>query len=303
MSSVDDLKRRFAIPGLVQIDAGQGSLPRVVVTSDLAQAEIYLHGAHITQFQPRGAKPVLFMSQESQFLPSKPIRGGVPLVFPWFGGRAQPPDSPAHGFARIREWSLETCERQADGSVRLLFTLSSDASTLGLWPHPFSLRMTFSIGTSLELTLEARGPGRGAPPLTFEEAFHTYLRVGDVREITLEGLESAGYIDKVDAGRRKSPASEPIRISGETDRVYEKTQSTCIVRDPVFERTLRVEKENSGSTVVWNPWIGKARAMPDFGDEEWPEMVCIETANVGEGAIHLEGEQTHSMRALIKLAP
>jgi len=303
MLSMDDLKRRFDIPGVVTIEAGQGSLPRLLVLSDLSQAEIYLHGAHITQFQPRGARPVLFMSQESQFLAAKPIRGGVPLVFPWFGPRAQSPESPAHGFARIREWSLESCERRADGSVRIVFALASDDSTLRLWPHPFSLRMTFLIGTSLELLLEARGLGRGAPSFSFEEAFHTYLRVGDVRQVSVEGLENTGYIDKVDAQKRKIEASGSLRISGETDRVYLDTKSTCIVRDPVFERSIRIEKEGSGSTVVWNPWTAKARAMSDFGDEEWPEMICIETANVGERAVRLEGDQTHSMRARIKLAP
>jgi glucose-6-phosphate 1-epimerase len=301
MPSIDYLNRQFAIPGVVRIEAGRGSLPRMAVTSDLAQAEIYLHGAHITQYQPRAAKPVLFMSEESQFLPGKPIRGGVPLVFPWFGVRPQPPGSPAHGFARILEWNLKSSQRSSDGSVRVVLTLESDASTQDLWPHPFSLRMTFTVGSFLELMLEVQGPGPGAPSFTFEEAFHTYLRVGDVRQITVEGLENTGYIDKVDSGTKKNQPSEPIRISGETDRVYLKTQSTCRVRDPVFERSLLVEKENSSSTVVWNPWIGKARAMPDFGDEEWPQMICIETANVGEGAIQLEGDRTHCMRARIRL--
>ena len=29
--------------------------------------------------------------------------------------------------------------------------------------------------------------------------------------------------------------------------------------------------------VVWNPWVDKSRAMADFGDEEYHEMLCVET--------------------------
>ena len=99
----------FDVPGVVRIDEGRGSLPRVSITSDQATAEIYLHGAHLTQWTPRGAKPVLFMSGKSWFEPNKPIRGGVPVCFPWFGPK---PDSPAHGFARIRSWELVSCAVQ-----------------------------------------------------------------------------------------------------------------------------------------------------------------------------------------------
>jgi glucose-6-phosphate 1-epimerase len=294
--SISDLQRRFGVPGVVKIDEGRGSLPRVSVTSDLASAEIYFHGAHLTSFQPRGSKPVLFMSAESHFDATKPIRGGVPVIFPWFGPRAGSPEAPAHGFARIRAWELESCTLQADGAVRVAFTLAGDDTTLGLWPNAFDLRLVFTLGQSLDLEMEVRG---GGAPFTFEEAFHTYLLVGDVRQISVDGLQNAEYIDKVDSQKRKTQPSESIRITGETDRVFLNTRSSCVIRDPILGRTLTVEKENSSSTVVWNPWINKARAMPDFGDEEWPQMICVETANVGEGAVPLEGARTHRMRTHI----
>jgi glucose-6-phosphate 1-epimerase len=297
--STSDLQRRFGVPGVVTIDEGRGSLPRVVVASDLASAEIYLHGAHLTAFQPRGARPLLFMSEKSHFDAAKPIRGGVPVIFPWFGPRAGSPDSPMHGFARIRAWELESCAPQADGSVRVALTFAGDASTVSLWPNPFSLRLIFSVGRSLGIEMEVRA---GEAPFSFEEAFHTYLVVGDVRQVRVDGLQNTEYIDKVDAFKRKTQSAEPIRIAGETDRVYVNTRSSCAIQDPVLERTLIVEKENSSSTVIWNPWINKARAMSDFGDEEWPGMICVETANVGEGAIRLEAGLTHRMRAQLRIA-
>jgi glucose-6-phosphate 1-epimerase len=282
------------IPGVVRIEEGRGSLPRVVVTSDLATAELYLHGAHLTAFQPRGAPPLLFLSERSQFEAGKPIRGGVPVIFPWFGPRA---DSPAHGFARIRPWELTSCAQEPDGSVRLTCALGVDDLTRSLWPHAFEARLTFTLGRALGIELEIKA---GDAPLMFEEAFHTYLLVGDARQVGVDGLQNTEYIDKVDGFQRKTQPAEALRITGETDRVYVNTRGRCVVHDPVLERTITVEKENSDATVVWNPWIEKARAMPDFGDEEWPRMLCVETANVGESAIRLAPLQTHRMRVIVK---
>lgn len=288
------------IADVVKTDEGRGNLPRISIASDLATAEIYLHGAHLTHFQPNGAKPVLFMSSESQFDATKPIRGGVPVIFPWFGPRAGAPESPMHGFARIRSWQLESCEVQSDGRVHVVLGLASDPSTLSLWPQAFGLRMSYWIGRSLEMELEVTN--RADASWTFEEALHTYLRVGDVREARIDGLDEVEYIDKTDSLKRKRQPAGGIRITGETDRIYVETRGTCTVHDPILGRTLTVEKENSGSTVVWNPWIAKARAMADFGDEEWPGMVCIETVNVGAGAIRLDPGQSHRMRAHLKIS-
>jgi glucose-6-phosphate 1-epimerase len=159
------------------------------------------------------------------------------------------------------------------------------------------LRMLFTVGRSLEMELEVRAGGK---PLTFEEALHTYFLVGDIRKASVSGLENTEYLDKVDGFKRKTQAAEPVRIAGETDRVYIGTSSTCTIQDPVLKRSITVEKEGSLSTVVWNPWINKSKAMQDFGDEEWPGMLCVETANVGDAAVTLEAGQTHRMKATIQ---
>jgi glucose-6-phosphate 1-epimerase len=39
--------------------------------------------------------------------------------------------------------------------------------------------------------------------------------------------------------------------------------------------------------------------MPDFGDDEWPRMLCVETANVGEQAPTLAPGGTHVMTATL----
>jgi glucose-6-phosphate 1-epimerase len=138
----------------------------------------------------------------------------------------------------------------------------------------------------------------GAAPVTFEEALHTYLAVSDVRQARVEGLSGRDYLDKVDGMKRKTQ-SGPITITGETDRVYLDTPDTVTIQDPAAGRRITVSKERSASTVVWNPWLEKSKKMPDFGDYEWPRMLCVETANVAENALTLAPGARHVMRATV----
>ena len=292
--------KRFEIPGVAEFESGSGSLVRLAVRSPLAEAHIYLHGAHVTHFQPQGAAPVLFVSRESLFAPSKPIRGGVPVIFPWFGPRAGQPQAPAHGFARTSEWQVESLAVDGDGVVTVVLQLQPNGQSSDLFPHDFTLTHRVVVGHSLTMTLEVKNTG--AEPFQFEEALHTYLAVGDVRETATTGLEGADYLDKTDGMKRKNQGADPIRITQETDRVYENTRTTCVAHDPKLNRRLTVEKSGSHTTVVWNPWIAKAAAMADFGDDEWPQMLCIETANASADAITLDPGKSHAMRAVISVA-
>jgi glucose-6-phosphate 1-epimerase len=71
------------------------------------------------------------------------------------------------------------------------------------------------------------------------------------------------------------------------------------IEDPGWERRVVISKTGSATTVLWNPWVAKARAMPDFGDDEWPRMLCVETANAGEQALTLAPGATHAMTATL----
>jgi glucose-6-phosphate 1-epimerase len=252
----------------------------------------------VTAWQPPGQPPVIWMSRESRFAADQPIRGGVPICFPWFGPKAGDASAPAHGFARLKDWALTDVADQGD-SVRLVLTLSSDeSSSVGGWTQPFAAAYQVTIGASLELALTVRNTGKG--PLSYEAALHTYFAVANVREIAIRGLEHTYYLDKVEGFARRQQGGEPIRFAGETDRVYLDTMATCVIEDPGTRREIVIEKTGSRTTVVWNPWIEKARAMPDFGDLEWPEMVCVETCNVGPAAITLAPGGTQTMAATIR---
>lgn len=286
------------LPDTVRIEAGQGGLKRVLVNTPLADAEIYLHGAHVTHFQPRGQKPVLFVSGKSWFEAGKPIRGGVPICFPWFGPRQDGQPGPVHGFARVQEWEFTSAEQESDGAVEIGFRFVSNASTREQWDGEFEANYRVSVGTALGMELRVRNTSN--QPMRIEEALHTYLAVSDVRQVSIEGLAGTGYSDRVGTPHEETEGTVPIRITAETDRIYRNTRSTCIVHDPGWQRRLIVEKTGSENTVVWNPWIAKAKAMPDFGDDEWPAMLCIETCNVREHAVTIAPGQSHTMAAVIR---
>lgn len=298
-ASLEEL-RRLEIPGLARFAAGAGGLPRLEITTRLATAHIYLHGAHVTHFQPAGFGPVLFLSSASRFAAHQAIRGGVPVIFPWFGPNAQQPSLPMHGVARTAEWEVEGVETWPDQTCQATFRLLSSEPTHAVWPFDFILRLRVTVSKRLELSLEVEN--WSGQPFTYEEALHTYLAVRDVRQTKVTGLQGADYLDKANGYVRRREDASAISFQGETDRVYLNTEASCGIDDPSAARLIRVAKEGSRSTVVWNPWEAKAAALADLGKDVRPEFVCLETANAGENAVTLQHGETHVMRAVISVA-
>jgi glucose-6-phosphate 1-epimerase len=300
-STAGDLQAKFGVAGALGFE-DKGGLLRAVVATPRAEGDVYLQGAHVARYRPAGQQhPVLFVSARSAYAAGKAIRGGVPLIFPWFGAKADNPAAPQHGFARVAAFEVESARGQGDGTVTLTLRLEADAASRKSWPHDFVARYRVTMGDTLEMAFEVEN--RSAGPFTYEEALHTYLTVGDVRKATIGGLAGTAFIDKVDGFKRKREGAAPILLGGETDRVYLDTPATCVVDDPVLGRRLVVDKQGSASTVVWNLWADKAKAMADFGDDEWPQMVCVETANAADNAVTLAPGAKHEIRAVIRAEP
>ena len=296
-SEVAESFSQFEIAGIAEIGEGNGGLPKVRITSPEASGEIYLHGAHITSWRPSGAEEVLFLSAQSRWEHGHAIRGGVPICFPWFGAKADDPTAPAHGFVRTKAWRLESIS-QAGGAVTVSMFTESDESTRRWWPADFRVVYRATFGPELGLELQMFNTGKTM--LRFEEALHAYHRVGNIQEARLRGLDGIQYFDKTDSNRKKMQYGE-IAITSETDRVYLNTADPVELDDPLLHRATHVVKENSQTTVVWNPWAQKARAMSDLGNDEWTQMVCIETSNVADFAVNLTPGQQHTMKALVRV--
>jgi glucose-6-phosphate 1-epimerase len=297
MDSIDELNRRFAIESVAQITAGNGGLPRLNINTPKATAEIYLHGAQLTSWRPAGVEEVIFLSQHSQFEAGRAIRGGIPVCFPWFRNKADDPKAPSHGFVRTKAWQLDSVKMLGD-AVLVSLSTQSDEGTRAWWPHDFRLLHRLTIGSELKQELVVSNTG--AAPLRFEEALHTYYRVGGAEAVRISGLDGVAYLDNTDANREKRQEGD-IVFTAQTDRAYLETTHAVEIADPLMRRRIRLEKEDSRTTVVWNPWSTGAQSLADLGDDEWRTMACVEASNIRAFAVDLAPGEEHTMKTVIQV--
>ena len=280
--------------GRVTFLEGHGDLPKLEIATPWSTAEIYLHGAHVTHFQKLGEPPLLFMSQCSRFQLDAPIRGGIPVIFPWFG---KPADKPGqHGFARVRNWELKELASPADGSVtvRLRLPYSTELPTCAV---------EYVVTVSQTLNIELIVTNKSESELVFENCLHTYFAVGEIGAAKIRGLKGVSFLDQLEDFARRTETDEAIIIASEVDRIYLDTSHTVEIHDASLRRIIRVEKKGSASTVVWNPWMAKSKTMQDFGDDEYHQMVCVESGNVAENQIRLALGQSTALKVKLSSQP
>ena len=275
---------------------GRGDLPMLEITTRWSTAEIYRHGAHVTHFKCHEDPPLLFLSQCSRFDPDAPIRGGIPIIFPWFGQTAGQPAQ--HGFARRRDWELKEIHLPADGPVTVRFALPACPELAD-----GNITVEYRVQVNETLTAELVVENRSERDFGFENCLHTYFAVGEISAVSVAGLQGVDYLDALDGFARKTETAEAVRFAGEVDRAYLDTTHTAWIHDLSLGRSIRVEKSGSHSTVVWNPWIAKAKAMPDFGDDEYLRMVCVESGNVAGNRLTLPPGQSSSLKIQLSSAP
>ena len=294
----EQLHHRFAIPGVAQILPDPAGKPKVRITTPKTTGEILLHGAQVTSWKPAGATEVIFVSRQAMYAEGKAIRGGIPICFPWFRAKTDDRQAPAHGLVRNKIWSLESVQYNK-GEVIVSMSTQSAEDTKRWWPGDFraSHRVTFDSDLKMEFTVT----NTGTSSLRFEEALHTYHRVGDIHQARIRGLSGVTYLDNTQ-GNRANTQSGDVAITAQTDSAYN-SQGAFELLDPVLHRAIRVAKQNSNSTVVWNPWKEAARAMADFGDDEWQQMLCAEAGNILQNAVELAPGKSHTMSVTMSVAP
>ena len=296
---VEELTVEFGIADTLEFVETELGLAKAVISLDGMAGELYLQGAQVTGWKKSGDRPVLFVSPNSAFAPGRAIRGGIPIIFPWFGASRQAPAAPQHGFARTAPWHLDSVE--AGGREQLALSLSLTADDVGsaIWPEPFRAiyRVTFAQTLSLHLILQ----NRATHPILFEEALHTYFAISDISDAVVSGLAGTTYIDKTDMARRKRQTEALVTAVAETDRVYLDTPRQCAVEDRGWRRGIVVEKDGAASSVVWNPWAGKAAGMSDLGDPAWRSMICVETGNIADNEVRLAADDEHQMSTTISV--
>ncbi|QJD58303.1 D-hexose-6-phosphate mutarotase [Pseudomonas sp. gcc21] len=256
------------------------------------QARISLEGAHIVSCVPAGEEPLLWMSPIDPEEPGKPLRGGVPICWPWFAGERP---GPAHGIARTSQWVL-TDTYSAPHLLRLLLELPEDTIRKQLPGEAWRLQAEFELGQSLSINLITTN--LSDKPQVLSQALHSYLPVHSIHSTQLWGLEGASYVDQV-TGVASNTQHGAVTFTGEVDRIYYDHRSPIQLEGAEDQRVI-VARDGSQSVVVWNPWIDKSTRLSQFPDDGYLGMVCIEAANAGPDARILEPGETHTLSTEIK---
>ncbi|MCK7636486.1 D-hexose-6-phosphate mutarotase [Corynebacterium pygosceleis] len=216
-------------------------------------------GAHLVSAGTPGGE-LLFVSSVTGCGAGTPIRGGVPLIAPWFGTLLG--EEPAHGFARRVDWE---CRVTGTGLAAVLdrddwhLTFSADPTPNGIF-----------------VELSARNDAPGTRPVQL--AFHPYFGVGDIDDCTVTGLDGEAVLDRVTGADGRVGGA--ITFNGLVDRIITAPAGrTATLTDGT--RTVDVTGRGTDSVIVWNPGAENAAGMRDLGEGEWRRFVCVEPALLG----------------------
>jgi glucose-6-phosphate 1-epimerase len=242
-----------------------------------AVVEIFLNGAHVTSWKRANGDEMLFVSANSKFAAGEPIRGGIPVVFPQFANLGP---LPAHGLVRTAQWQVLETGTDASGAVYARLQTTDTAATRALWPHAFRATMRVTLDDTLTTALTIDNTGDSA--FSFQSALHTYYRVGDLRQVTVEGLEGAAYLDRTANAAERTQSSAPLRIEGETDRIYVRRPGQLRIRDAERRRTVLIDRTGFADAVVWNPGELKGRTSIGLAEGEYLQYAAVEAAAIVE---------------------
>ena len=182
-----ELNQKFGIDNHLKFGEIAGGLIAAEIHNAHASASIALQGAHLMTFQPRGHEPVIWLSKYAKFAAGKSIRGGVPVCWPWFGPHATDAKLPGHGYARTVMWAVLETKALPDGATFISFSLVDTETTRAQWPHPSSVKIEMTVGSTLRAELVTHNSGKQT--FTLGEALHTYFHISDVAQMTIRGLE------------------------------------------------------------------------------------------------------------------
>lgn len=250
-------------------------------------ARLSLEGAHLLSHVVDG-RPLLWHSEVEPCKPGIPLRGGIPICWPWFGGDRP---GPAHGIARTSVWELETIE-EAGGDLYVRLTLPEERQKQHLpASEQWHLAVEFYLGECLEVRLITRNLGE--MPQSLSQALHTYLPVSDIQQVSLTGLDGSRYLDQL-TGTQDLQQGD-VQINAEVDRIYLGNAADIQVQDAEGPGFL-IQRSGSSSVVIWNPWQAKASRLSHFPEQGYRQMLCVEAANtqsdtrlLAPGEVHILG--------------
>jgi len=255
-----------------------------------ASVELLLYGATVISWKCED-KEMLFVSSKAKLDGSKPVRGGIPVVFPCFGAPTHPDHLrlAQHGFARSETWRFEKIVMDNDAGVSVRLSLEPNDSIKAVYSQSFKLAYVVTLAEhQLSTDLHVENPSQKSEILEFQALLHNYIRApaNDVKITPLTGLT---YYDKTEStgeGRAapKIESREEVTVSDYTDSVYEDGSLKYKISWP--GGILNVKVKNFKDVVVWNPQE-EGRKIGDMEPDGWEKYVCVEPGYV-RGFVKLE---------------
>jgi glucose-6-phosphate 1-epimerase len=296
MIDIDELDDKFSIEGEVGFAELEEDLAFITVSNKYGDADICLYGAHVTSFRPRNSMDLLWMSTESSFEVGKPIRGGIPVCFPWFGPHKTDSDKPQHGFARLMYWDVVSTSTNAAGESIVKLQLCSSDETKAYWPHDFCAEMTFVVGKKLTVTLKVSNTSD--QPFDYTCALHSYYSLSAIESVSIEGLKGLTYYNQ-NTGENGLQEEEILEINEPLTRHYLNTETPVIIADSAFRRRIKVDKAGSKVTTVWNPGAETCANIGDLPDDGYETFVCVEATNAFDYPVHLNAGESFETSTVI----
>lgn len=291
------LTKTATLSDSISLQTNDAGFEFLVIQHDKLNATFSLHGGHLIHFQVKNQAPVIWLSKTAIFNPSKAIRGGVPICWPWFGAAdASLGDNlPSHGFARTSKWSVGEIT-ESDAGVELELKLTDNTETLKIWPYAFELTLKATLSDTLNLQLITQN--KGSTPFTYRSALHTYLNIGTPASVNVSGLNEQFY-NSLNQGALET-GDTTLLIDRAIDCIYKKSASNIVLSDSELQRTLTITNKGNDSEVLWSPWIEGAKAFADMPDDGYQTMLCIESTITDKAGQTVGIGQKHTISTLIK---
>ena len=256
-----------------------------------ASAVVSKLGAQVLSWVTPDGRERLFLSDKAVFDSSVAIRGGIPVCWPQFAGLGE---LPKHGFVRTLPWQV-SAQRGGDDYALLTLEVADDATTRALWPHAFRLELTVMLETDrLDLELSVNNTGDSA--FAFTGALHSYLRVVQVEDVTLEGLYGHDYRDAAKGNVVVRDTGTHIAVEGEMDRVYRRVKRPQLLQ--AGNLSLAIQAQGFPAVVVWNPWVDKCATLADMPADGWRHMLCVE-AVAEQPVVVAAGDEWYGRQTLV----
>jgi glucose-6-phosphate 1-epimerase len=281
------------------VSAGyKGELSTLRIANTHCKAELSLFGGHLLSFIPNvDGRERLWVSELAIFDKSKPIRGGVPICWPWFGPkypeskRKEDNKVPAHGFVRTQEWNVTDIEESPEYTqIRLT------PSSMGLYSFPSTLELSIELKFADTCIIKLITKNTGDEPETITAALHSYFDITDIRQTEILGVKG-NYIDQTQSDAIVEQ-NKPYTVDCETDRIHLQDASNLYQSIRLqAPNPINIEQEGHDSVVIWNPWQEKSTTMPDMADDGYLTMLCIE-ASITQG-IEIGAYQEHELMQCI----